>query len=100
MDIPLALLESMAAGVPAVVCSTGPLGELVTAGAAWGAPQRDTERLANLTLRLLKEPALHRQAASEARRWWLREASPGILATRHRALYHELSKHRREHHER
>ncbi len=90
MDLPLALLESMTAGVPAVVSDTGPLTDLVRGGAAVGVDPADPARLATETVRLLADPVRHARAAAAARRWCSAEASPRILMARHRDLYTEL----------
>jgi len=90
MDLPLALLESMVAGVPAVVAESGPLADLVRGGGAVGVDPGAPGRLAAETVRLLSSPDHRSQAAAGARRWWASEATPRILMERHRALYTDL----------
>ncbi len=90
MDLPLALLESLVSGVPAVVAESGPLAELVRGGAAVGGNPRDPARLASETVRLLTDPDHHARAAAGARRWCSAEATPRTMMERHQALYAEL----------
>lgn len=90
MDLPLALLESMAAGVPAVVADSGPLGTLVRAGAAVGVDTKEPDRLATQVIGLLADPARYDAAATAAQRWWAAEANPRILMERHGELYQAL----------
>lgn len=90
MDLPLALLESLVSGVPAVVADSGPLADLVRGGAAVGVDPADPARLAAETVRLLTDPEHHTRAATGARRWCSAEATPRTMMERHRALYTEL----------
>lgn len=90
MDLPLALLESMVAGVPAVVAASGPLADLVRASAAQGVDPENPAQLAAETVNLLRNPDHHARAAANARRWWAKEATPQILMERHWALYEDL----------
>ncbi|MFH2005639.1 MAG: glycosyltransferase [bacterium] len=90
MDLPLALLESLVAGVPAVVADRGPLVDLIRAKAAVGAPADSPERLAAEAIRLLTDVGAHRIAAAGGRRWCEQEGSPSRLAERHLDLYTSL----------
>jgi glycosyltransferase involved in cell wall biosynthesis len=90
MDLPLALLESLAAGVPGVVANRGPLADLVRAGAAAGVDPAAPQRLAWEAERLLADPEAHRAQGEAGRRWCATFGAPATLARAHRALYAEL----------
>jgi glycosyltransferase involved in cell wall biosynthesis len=90
MDLPLALLQSLAAGVPAVVAESGPLGDLVRAGAAVGVSVDRPDDLADAATRLLADPAARRKACRAARSWSLGDGSVMRLLRQHEELYQEL----------
>jgi len=90
MDLPLALLESLAAGVPAVVADHGPLADLVRGSAAVGVPAGSPQQLADETIRLLEDADAHRSASAGGQRWCEQESSPSRLAARHLDLYAKL----------
>lgn len=90
MDLPLVLLESLAAGVPAVVSDRGPLADLVAAGAAVGAPPEDPELLAEAVDGLLQRRETYRAVARAARAWCEEVGDLRHLAEAHRRLYAPL----------
>jgi glycosyltransferase involved in cell wall biosynthesis len=90
MDLPLALLQSLGAGVPGVVADTGPLHDLVAAGAALGVPAGDGPGLASRTAALLADPEARRSAGARARAWAAGVTDPERVSARHEALYTEL----------
>ncbi len=90
MDLPLALLESLAAGVPAVVADRGPLADLVRAGAAAGVDPAAPQRLVWEVERLLSDPEAHQAQGEAGRRWCATSGAPAPLARSHQRLYAEL----------
>jgi glycosyltransferase involved in cell wall biosynthesis len=81
---PLALLEAMAAGVPAVACRVGGIPEL-TQGAVSLVPPGDPEALAAAILALLDDPSEHIGAGREV----AARHTAQVTAHRLRALYEE-----------
>ena len=90
MDLPLALLESLSGGVPALVADVGPLADLVRCGAAQGVDPQNPSAIANAAVKLLTDKAAHQRAALRARRFSQEEGSVARLVTAHEALYDEL----------
>lgn len=90
MDLPLALLESLSAGVPAVVANRGPLADLVAAGAALGAPSAEPLRLAQAVDALLGDPGAYHARSLAARAWCAETGSVRHLAEEHLRLYARL----------
>jgi glycosyltransferase involved in cell wall biosynthesis len=90
MDLPLGLLQSLAAGVPALVANEGPLADLVNAGAAFGVDARDPEALRTAALHLLEDGKQRRALGAAARRHMEREGSVTELGRAHAALYGRL----------
>lgn len=90
MDLPLALLESLAAGVPAVVADEGPLVDLVRAGAALGVPPGSPPLLREAVRRLLEDEPARRALGGAARRHMEREGSVIHMGLAHHALYQLL----------
>jgi glycosyltransferase involved in cell wall biosynthesis len=90
MDLPLALLQSLAGGVPAVVSDRGPLSDLVRAGAAAGVDPRAPQRIAWEAEQLLSDPAAHAAQGEAGRRWCATTGAPKRVARAHLQLYREL----------
>jgi glycosyltransferase involved in cell wall biosynthesis len=66
---PLALLEALALGRPAVACTTGGIPEIVTHGrTGWLVPPEDPAALAAALVRLASDPDLRRRLGEEAAR--------------------------------
>lgn len=66
--IPIALVEALGAGVPAVSTNTGAIAELLHGGAGLLVPQRDPRALANALRDLAENPALREQLAEVGQR--------------------------------
>ena len=66
--IPVALMEALAAGVPAVSTTTGAIAELLEEGAGVLVPPRDPRALAAALQELAEHPALRAQLARAGRR--------------------------------
>ncbi len=84
---PMALLEAMAAGVPAVATRVGGVPEIAVDGTAELVPARDPAALAAAILRLLDEPERARRQALAARRRVEREHGADVMAERTLDVY-------------
>lgn len=91
--MPLALLESQAAGKPVVACKVGGIPEVVSDGAnGFLVPPRDHAALAQRMIRLLKEPLLLKRMGEESKaRAALFDVNRGVEQTLE--LYRELTRH-------
>jgi glycosyltransferase involved in cell wall biosynthesis len=87
---PLAVLEAMAAGVPAVVTDVGGIPELAPPGTASLVPPGDPAALAGAIVRLLDDPALARTQAEAARRHVEATGSAAAMAEATLALYERV----------
>lgn len=87
----LALLESMAAGTPAVAFDTGGNPELIRHQCnGWLAVPEDACALAHLVKTVLSSPAQRLSAAGQARSDVLRNHSQDMFVARHTALYDSI----------
>jgi glycosyltransferase involved in cell wall biosynthesis len=84
---PMALLEAMAAGVPAVASRVGGVPETAPEGTAQLVPPGDPGALAEAIARLLDDPALARAQAAAARAHVETNASPEVMARRTMRVY-------------
>lgn len=84
---PMALLEAMAAGVPAVASRVGGVPETAPDGTAQLVPPGDAAALAAAIARLLDDRALARAQAAAARAHVEANASPEAMAARTVAVY-------------
>jgi glycosyltransferase involved in cell wall biosynthesis len=88
---PMALLEAMAAGVPAVASAVGGVPELAPPGTVQLVPAGDPAALAAAIARLLDDPALRRAQAAAARARIEREGSAAEMTRRTLALYESVA---------
>lgn len=86
-NVPLALLEAMAAGVPVVASRVGGIPETAPEQTAQLVPSGDPEALAAAIGRLLDDPALARAQAGAAREHVEREHSVAVMTERLLAVY-------------
>lgn len=89
-DIPLVVLESLSAGVPAVVGSGTPMQELVDAGAAVGVPPLDPDALAGTLAGLLSGAGRARAFGQAGRAYLLSRHTARAMADAHARLYRTL----------
>jgi glycosyltransferase involved in cell wall biosynthesis len=89
-NCPMALLEAMAAGVPAVAARVGGVPEVAPEGTALLVPPRDPAALARAIATLLDEPALARAQAEAARAHVRDHFSARLMTERTLALYEAL----------
>ena len=89
-NAPMALLEAMAAGIPAVATEVGGVPEIVSNGTAQLVPPGDDAALAGAIARLLDDPDLARRQAEEARRLVRERFGAGDNADATLALYERL----------
>jgi glycosyltransferase involved in cell wall biosynthesis len=90
-NCPMVVLEAMAAGVPVVAANVGGVPDLVQdekTGLLFD--PRDAAAMANAVSRLLKDAALARSLASDARRVAQETYHPSRIAHRHLEIYHEV----------
>lgn len=88
VDLPLALLEAMALGLPVVVDARGPAAELAVDGGAWAV--RDDGELVEALRALVADGALRRRYGEAGRRTIARDFDPATVAGRYEALYDEV----------
>jgi glycosyltransferase involved in cell wall biosynthesis len=88
---PMALLEAMAAGVPAVASAVGGIPELAPPGTAQLVPPGDATALAGAIARLLDDPALRLAQAAAARARIEHEGSAAEMTRRTLALYESVA---------
>jgi phosphatidylinositol alpha-1,6-mannosyltransferase len=86
VDLPIALLECMALGVPIVALDEGPLPELGAAVLVG----RSAEGLADETAHLLADEARRREMAEQGRALVASRHDPNIAAQAYEAVYDEL----------
>lgn len=85
---PMALLEAMAAGVPAVCTSVGDVPKILRRGqAGLIVPPSDSNALAEAILKVLNDPALASGLSASALRTVKEEFSSGRMAAEYRACY-------------
>jgi glycosyltransferase involved in cell wall biosynthesis len=84
VDLPLALLEALALGVPLVLARGGPLEEIA---AARFVPPRDAVAVAHEVTELLRSPA---ELPDHGRALYLGRFRPGIVAAQYDDLYDHL----------
>jgi glycosyltransferase involved in cell wall biosynthesis len=89
-NAPMALLEAMAAGIPAVATDVGGVPEIVSNGTAQLVPPGDDAALAGAIARLLDDPHLARRQAQAARRLVGERFAAGANADAMLALYERL----------
>lgn len=89
-NAPMALLEAMAAGVPAVATAVGGVPEIVSDGTAQLVPPGDEVALAAAIAQLLDDPELSRRQAEAARRLVSERFGAGANADATLALYQAL----------
>lgn len=87
VDIPLVLLEAMAARRPMVVCRGGPLGMLSHAPAV---EPEDADALADEVLKLLGDEKLAAHIATAGESLYHARFSPGVVAAAYDALFAEI----------
>lgn len=85
VDLPIALLEAMALGVPVIVLAHGPLRELAGAVQIGGAGE-----LAGATISLLRDEAARRQAGEEGRAEVARRHDPRQIAAAYEEVYRSV----------
>jgi N-acetyl-alpha-D-glucosaminyl L-malate synthase BshA len=87
----LAALEAMACGVPAVASRVGGLPEVVTDGVdGYLVPVGDTNAVAEASLRLLEDSALHARVAAAARRTAETRFTTTEIIPQYEAFYREI----------
>ena len=86
-NFPMALLEAMAAGVPAVASRVGGVPEAAPPGAARLVPPGDPAELTAAIAALLDDPDAAREQAARARAHVEAHASPAVMAARTLAVY-------------
>jgi len=91
VDLPLALLEAMAAGTPAVVPDQGPLAELAEDGSAVAVAAESPDALASALGTLLDDPEARRRVARAGVRRVTTFHDPERIAARYEALYDEVA---------
>jgi glycosyltransferase involved in cell wall biosynthesis len=89
-NAPMALLEAMAAGIPAVATAVGGVPEIVTNGTAQLVPPGDDAALAAAIGRLLDDSELSRRQAEAGRRLVRERFAAGATADATLALYERL----------
>jgi glycosyltransferase involved in cell wall biosynthesis len=89
-NCPMALLEAMAAGVPAVAARVGGVPEVAPEGTALLVPPRDPGALADAIGALLDDPVLARAQADAARAHVREHLSARLMTERTLALYEAL----------
>ncbi|MFH1466115.1 MAG: glycosyltransferase family 4 protein [Pseudomonadota bacterium] len=88
---PLALMEGMSLGRPAVTTPIGGIPEIVVDGeSGLLVPPEDPERLGAALIRLLREPALAARLGSAARARYEARHRPEVMARSHEALFEEV----------
>jgi phosphatidylinositol alpha-1,6-mannosyltransferase len=87
VDLPIALLEAMALGIPIVALDKGPLSEL---GAGLFAPTEDPDAFAKLCLSALLEPDRRAELAARGRETIARRHRPETVAAAYEELYRRL----------
>ena len=92
---PMALLEAMAAGVPAVATRVGGVPETAPEGTVQLVEPRDPPALADAIARLLDDPQLAREQAAAARAHVEATASPAVMTERTVAVYDVALRRRR-----
>ncbi len=86
----LALLEAMSCGVPCVSTNVGGVREVLGELGAM-TPFADPQAMARAALRLLRDPALHRQQSEAARERAVSTFAQDKVACRYAALYREVA---------
>ena len=89
-NCPMALLEAMATGIPAVAARVGGVPEVAPEGTALLVPPRDPGALAEAIAALLDDPALARAQAAAARTHAETHLSARLMTERTLALYEAL----------
>ncbi len=89
-DLPMVLLEGLAAGVPAIVGTGTPMDELVEAGAALGVPSGSPEALAASLAGVLSGPGRAEAMAAAGQAFVNLRHSARAMADAHAAIYREL----------
>ncbi len=89
-DVPLAVLEGLSAGVPAIIGTGTAMQELVDAGAALGVPPLDPEALARSLVGLLSGPGRAAAFGQAGRAFVLQRHTPEAMAEAHARLYRLL----------
>jgi len=85
---PMALLEAMAAGVPAVSTSVGDVPKILRGGdAGLLVPPSDSRALAEALIRVLEDPALAASLSASAAKTVKEHYSSGRMAAEYRACY-------------
>ncbi len=87
VDLPIALLEAMALGVPLVTLAGGPLGEL---GASVELATPDADRLADACVSLVRDRDRHAELAARGREAVARRHRPEVAAAAYAELYRAL----------
>ncbi len=91
--LPLAVLEAMATGIPAVTTAVGALPALLESGGGTTVPASDPEALASALVRYL-DPVTVASSGSEARRRVEENHSSHVMLDRYYSLYQRLTAHR------
>ncbi len=87
VDLPIAVLEAMALGIPVIALDVGPLRELVGAHLI---PPGDPGALANACVELLASPERRAELAEKGRAAVHERHRPGQVALAYEAIYGEL----------
>lgn len=87
VDLPIALLEAMALGVPVVVANGGPLPEL---GAALVLERLDADALARAVARLASDDAEHADLSARGRATVAVRFAPRAIAARYEEVYESV----------
>ena len=90
---PIALLESMAAGTPAVVTPVGGVGDVISESEGWLADATDPDSLARALTRALTQPDESRRRAAAAAARVAGQFGVGPWLDRHLDLYQRLLAH-------
>ncbi len=90
-NCPMVLLEAAAAGVPVVAAKVGGIPDLIDDGVTGLlCDPQEPEGLRTAVTKLLTQPSLARQVASQARHAALSRFQPEVIARRHVEIYQEV----------
>lgn len=91
--LPLVALEALASRIPVVASDVGALPNLLQGEIPCGFtyPAGDVDACAKAIAQLLERPGLARQLGTQGREWIETHHSLDVWASRHKALYHELT---------